>query len=158
MSRRAHSSETPTRRVFVRVLAACVFGAVFERGRRASASNDEFRVIVSARNPIESAPRDFVADAFLKRVSRWDDGEEVRPADLRPESPTRRAFSERVLKRSVAAVRNYWQQRIFSGRELPPPVLESEEAVVSYVATHRGAIGYVSPSARLQDVKVLELR
>ncbi len=158
MSRRSKYRETPTRRSFVGFVAACAFGAVFERARRAWAGPDEFRVIVSMHNPITSAPRDFVADVFLKRQSRWDDGEPVRPTDLRPESPVRRSFSERVLKRSVAAVRNYWQQRIFSGRELPPPELESEQAVVSYVATHRGAVGYVSVGARLEGVKALELR
>ena len=71
---------------------------------------------------------------------------------------------------------NWWTKRLIERErvsELPPALairsrvereldglfaLESEEAVVSYVATHRGAIGYVSLSARLQDVKVLELR
>ena len=45
----------------------------------------------------------------------------IRPVDLRPNAATRRLFSERMLRRSVAAVRSYWQQRIFSGRGVPPP-------------------------------------
>jgi hypothetical protein len=50
-------------------------------------------------------------------------------------------------------VKNYWQQRIFSGRDLPPPELDSDEAVVSYVLSHRGALGYVSGAAKLDKAK-----
>ena len=69
----------------------------------------------------------------------------------------RRIFSERVLKRSVAAVRNYWQQRIFSGRDVPPPEVEGDEAVVAYVAEHPGAVGYVSLGAKLGDTREIPI-
>jgi hypothetical protein len=64
-------------------------------------------------------------------------------------------FVKDVLKRSVAAVKSYWQQRIFSGRALPPPELDSEEEVVLYVLTHPGAVGYVSDRANTAAVKVV---
>ena len=63
-----------------------------------------------------------------------------------------------VLRRSPEAVRNYWQQRIFTGRGVPPPELASDEAVLAYVREHRGAVGYVSAAAETSSVKVLELR
>jgi hypothetical protein len=62
-----------------------------------------------------------------------------------------------VLKRSVAAVRNYWQQRIFSGRGVPPPELDSDEEIVAYVLKHRGAVGYVSGSAELRGTNAIEV-
>jgi ABC-type phosphate transport system substrate-binding protein len=117
-----------------------------------------FRVIVNAKNPATALSRDTLADLFLKKSTRWSDGETVRPVDLRPKSETRRKFSENVLKRSVAAVRSYWQQRIFSGRGIPPPELESDEDVVGYVARHRGAVGYVSAGAALAETKVVVVK
>jgi ABC-type phosphate transport system substrate-binding protein len=132
--------------------------AWFQRAESARARDEEFRVIVHPRNPLSSASREFIADVFLKKASRWEDGEVIRPADLRPNSNVRRSFSESVLRRSVAAVRNYWQQRIFSGRDVPPPELESEEAVVQYVLTHSGAVGYVSAAARLGAAKAIVLK
>jgi ABC-type phosphate transport system substrate-binding protein len=118
-----------------------------------------FSVVVNAHNPVSSAPREFVADAFLKRASRWGNGEPVRPVDLRPDSSTRQAFCARILKRPVAAVRRFWQQRIFSGRDVPPPELDSDESVLHYVAKHAGAIGYVSATAQLgTGVKVISVR
>jgi ABC-type phosphate transport system substrate-binding protein len=124
----------------------------------ARAEDAGFRVIVHPGNPTTSVSGEFLADAFLKKRSSWDDGEPLRPVDLRPKSDVRRKFSDRVLKRSVAAVRSYWQQQIFSGRGVPPPELDSEEAVVGYVLKHRGAVGYVSGSAEVREAKTVAIR
>ena len=122
--------------------------------RRSGAENiPDFRVIVHPDNPSSSLTRDFLVDAFLKRTSHWSDGETIRPVDQRQSAFVRRRFSESVLQRSVAAVKSYWQQRIFSGRELPPPELDSDDAVVAYVLKHRGAVGYVSGAAKLERAK-----
>ncbi len=117
-----------------------------------------FRVIVHPDNPARSIGRESLADAFLKTSTRWDDGETIRVVDQRAGSSVRKAFSESVLKRSVAAVRSYWQQRIFSGRDVPPPELDSDDAVIDYVLGHRGGVGYVSPAAKLREAKVLVVR
>jgi hypothetical protein len=145
-----------TRRRFAVLLAIfAVFGA-FAAAAQQSAwaeSPPDFRVIVHPDNPSTGLSRDFLTDAFLKRVTRWGDGETLRPVDQRADSIVRRRFSDNVLQRSVAAVKSYWQQRIFSGRDLPPPELDSDEAVVSYVLKHRGAVGYVSGNAKLDGAK-----
>lgn len=117
-----------------------------------------YRLIVHPANSTVIVPRSFVLDAFLKRVTRWRDGETIRPVDLDPNSATRRAFSQEVLGRSAAAVRSYWQQMIFSGRGLPPVEVDSDEEVVSYVLSYRGAIGYVSVRANLRGARVLSVQ
>jgi ABC-type phosphate transport system substrate-binding protein len=119
---------------------------------------EEFLVIVNVLNSSSEASRELVAEAFLKKTTRWRNGESIRPVDLPPDSPTRRAFSGAVLKRSVAAVRSYWQQRIFTGRDVPPPELANDEAVVRYVLKYPGAVGYVASNTKLGGVKVLILR
>jgi ABC-type phosphate transport system substrate-binding protein len=118
----------------------------------------DFQVIVHPDNPESSMTRDGLADALLKTVTRWGDGETIRPVDLRRDSAVRRKFSESVLKRSVAAVRSYWQQRIFSGRDVPPPELDSDDAVVGYVLAHRGGLGYVAATTRVREAKVILVR
>jgi ABC-type phosphate transport system substrate-binding protein len=139
-------------------LSACVLAVmmslVAERSARADGT-PPFVIVVNAKNPSSALTRDFIADAFLKKATRWDDGETIRPVDLGPGSGVRREFTSDVLKRSVAAVRSYWQQRIFSGRDVPPPELASDEAVLIYVQRNRGAIGYLSGGAPLRDVKVV---
>src|SRR5688500_8148301 len=80
-----------------------------------------FVVITHPANPASSIDRQFVADAFLKKRTRWSDEQAIKPVDLGPRSPLRRQFSSNLLGRSVEQVKAYWQQIVFSGRGVPPP-------------------------------------
>jgi ABC-type phosphate transport system substrate-binding protein len=124
----------------------------------AEEATPEFRVVVHPSNPTRAVERSFLADAFLKKVTRWAEGEAIRPADLRPAAGARRVFTERVLRRSVGAVRSYWQQRIFSGRDVPPPELDSDDEIMAFVAKYPGAVGYVSGGAKLKGVRELLIK
>jgi len=135
------------------LLALCPGGST----ALANEADPGFRVIVHPENPISGASRRMLATVFLKEVARWDDGIATRPVDLKPDSTARRRFSEIVLNRSVRAVKSYWQQRIFSGRGVPPPELETDRAVVEYVTKHRGAVGYVAPGTELGKAKTLSI-
>ena len=123
-----------------------------------AAGSPEFRVIVHAGNVEGVIERGFVADLFLKKITRWPGGEVIRAVDLRPDSLVRRRFTESILKRSVGAVRSYWQQRIFSGRDVPPVELDSEDGVVAFVAKYPGAVGYVSGATKLVGVRELSIK
>lgn len=131
-------------------------------GGRSGAVNADgstaFHVIVNPQNVAGSVDRTFLAEAFLKKVTRWPNDELIRPVDQESSAPARQAFSSGVLKRSVAAVKSYWQQMVFSGTGVPPPELDSEGDVVKFVLKNRGAVGYVSTGVNLQGAKILTLR
>jgi ABC-type phosphate transport system substrate-binding protein len=117
-----------------------------------------FQVIVHPSNPADSVDRKFLADAFLKKATRWTHQTVIQPVDQDADTGTRRRFSQEVLSRSVSAVKSYWQQLIFSGRDVPPPELDTDEQVIQYVRMHPGAIGYVSADAEVSGVKILKVR
>jgi ABC-type phosphate transport system substrate-binding protein len=146
------------RRVALLALGSC---AVLSATRDGFAESGEvvgnFQIIVNPENRAASLSREFLANAFLRNVRDWDGGLGILPVDLSPSSSTRDDFSRRILLRSVAAVRSYWQQRIFAGRGVPPPELESDAAVVRYVVGNRGAVGYVSRSAELGVTRVVRV-
>jgi ABC-type phosphate transport system substrate-binding protein len=147
------------RRLVVLLVAVVSILAWLPEDSRAT-GGPAYRVVVNAANPQAAVDRRFLSDAFLKKVTRWGAGEAIRPVDQRPDSAARQRFSDDVLGRSVAAVKSYWAQLVFSGRELPPPELEGDEEVVRYVAKHAGAVGYVSASSSLdlEGVKVVVVR
>jgi hypothetical protein len=118
----------------------------------------ELKIIVHAGNAARVVDKGFLSDAFLKKVTRWPSGETIRPLDQRPGTAVRRSFTRAILKRTVAAVRSYWQQRIFSGRDVPPPELDSDESVVAYVERTPGAVGYVSNAAKLGSSRALQVQ
>lgn len=123
----------------------------------APAAAPPYRVIVNSKNPVQSLSRDKVAAYFLKKTSTWDDGAAVQPVDQSDDTAVRKVFSTEVVKKSVSAVKAYWQQRIFSGRDLPPPEKGSDDEVVAYVKSNDRAIGYVSASAEVAGVKVISV-
>ncbi len=118
----------------------------------------EYLVVVNVKNPASLVGRKFLGEAFLKKTTRWEDGELIRPVDQEPDAAVRRRFTEHVLKRSVTAVRAYWQQVIFAGRGVPPPELPGDRQVLEYVRRHAGAVGYVSGTADTAGLKVLTVR
>src|SRR5688500_7955844 len=124
----------------------------------AGAQESAYRVIVHPENGVREVERKFLSDAFLKKTTGWPGGEQVRPVARPADSPIRRRFSQHVLGRTLPAVKSYWQQLIFSGRDVPPPELDTEDKVVEYVRKNRGAIGYVSPQADVSGVKVLSIQ
>jgi ABC-type phosphate transport system substrate-binding protein len=144
----------------VGVVCALVFGSGVSGLNAALADSTQppFQVVIHPQNPESALTREFLTEAFLKKTTRWPTGAQIRPVDLRFDSPVRYQFSERVLRRSVSAVRSYWQQRIFSGRGVPPPEVESDAAVVRYVKQHPGGVGYVSGRADTSELKVLTVR
>ncbi len=123
----------------------------------AASSRAGYVVIVNPKTPMVRIERKFLAEVFFRRTTRWPDDTPIQPVDLGPDSPARNRFSQEVLARSVASVRSYWQQRIFSGQGLPPPELADDGAVVDYVATHSGAIGYVAAGTSLDGTRPVDV-
>lgn len=130
------------------------------RASAAAPNNDEpaIRIIVNPANKTTTLDRKTVADIFLKRTAFWPNGDLIRPVDLTPDSKGRREFSARILGRSVPSVRNYWQQRIFTGRGVPPPELDSDDQVIEYVARNPDAIGYVFVEKVPKKVRLVRLK
>jgi ABC-type phosphate transport system substrate-binding protein len=118
----------------------------------------QFQMIVHPSNPAVTVSREFVRDAFLKKVVRWGHGEIIRPIDLASPAALRAQFSEEVLQKALPQLRTYWSQRIFSGTGVPPPEVESPGAVIGYVLANKGAIGYLPTSASPGRCKVVSVR
>ena len=140
------------------LLAAAIL-VVFS-GRPSAEDNGAavLRVIVNPQNQAGPVERKFLTDVFLKKVTRWGNMEAIRPVDQRADSPIRASFTVAIMRRSVEAVKTYWQQAVFSGRDIPPPELEADEDVVRYVLRNPGAVGYVSGQADLRGTRILTVR
>jgi ABC-type phosphate transport system substrate-binding protein len=108
-----------------------------------------FVVVVHDSNPEVSMPASRVSSLFLKKVTRWADGEAVEPIDLASGSTTRVEFSQRVHGKDVEWVESYWNKLIFSGRGSPPPEVRTDAEVLAFVSAHPRAIGYVSSGTQL---------
>jgi ABC-type phosphate transport system substrate-binding protein len=128
------------------------------RAEERGSGKSGFLVVINAENSVNSLERQALADIYLKRVTRWPNDTIIRPVDLAPELAARRQFSEVVLSRSVSGVKSYWQQLLFSGRDVPPPELMNDEQVIQYVLKNPGAIGYVSRASSGGGIKTIDIK
>lgn len=117
-----------------------------------------FQVIVGESSAVSTLSREEVGHYFLRKTTRWGNGDGVLPVDQARASRVREEFSGRILGKSVAAVESYWMQKVFSGAAVPPLEKASDEEVVAYVRANAGAIGYVSKGAALTGVKAVTVR
>ncbi len=127
--------------------------------RVASPDDDAIVVVANPDVPVtDLAPRD-ARRIFLMRHRFWPHGQRIAPVNLPAASPLRHDFSVKLLGRSVRELSEYWNDLYFHGTE-PPAVLDSERAVLLYVARTPGAIGYIREGTLRadpdhDDVKVL---
>jgi len=118
----------------------------------------DYKVIVHPDNQVAAVDRQFLRDAYLRKASVWRSGETIRPIDLTIAFPVRGRFSQEVLKKTPAQLKCYWNQQIFSGKGVPPPEIDSTEAVVAYVLGNPGAVGYLPVEASAGSAKVIEVK
>ena len=100
------------------------------------ASNAEFAVIQ------QLAPRE-LSQIFWRKKQYWQGGARIYPINLHAEHLLRITFSKTVLGSPPSEQADYWNGLYFHGTT-PPYSVQSEEAVLRYVSTTKGAIGYVS--------------
>ncbi len=141
------------------VLAALAFSAILVGHREVAAGGDDgFVMIVNPQLKITEVDRDFVRDVYLKKVTEWDRGGVVHPVDLDSKFPARERFTHDVVRKTPAQLRSYWNQQVFSGKGVPPPEVQSVTAVVDYVLSNDGAIGYLPANADPGGARVVRLR
>ena len=117
-----------------------------------------YKVIVNNANGTSSVAKKDLSQLFMKKTAKWSNGTPVVAVDQTEKSPVREKFTQEVHGKSVAAVKSYWQQQIFSGRDVPPVEKSSDAQVVAFVKQNAGAIGYVGESADTAGVKVVAVQ
>lgn len=91
---------------------------------------------------------------YLSQKSAWSGGLPVVPVNREASSSLRERFSETVLEHSPRELTDYWNQLRFQGK-LPPLVQTSDQAVVGFVRSVPGAIGYIAAGQVPQGVKIM---
>lgn len=124
-----------------------------------AAAKDRFQIVMHEATPGTQVSRTTVAAIFLKQAPSWSDGTPTHPVDQSAKNPIRMSFAADVLGQPMVAVQIYWQRRMSSG-VTPPPVKNSDDEVMQFVAATPGAIGYVSetvtPPAGVKVIKIID--
>ncbi|MDH4285218.1 MAG: hypothetical protein OEV35_07855 [Gallionellaceae bacterium] len=114
----------------------------------------ELLVISSTQVPDATLSVNQLADIYMLKKTFWSGKLQVVPVNREASSQEREKFSEAVFNLPPQELAEYWNKLRFQGK-LPPLVQTSDQAVLGFVRTVPGAIGYINASRLPPDVKVL---
>ena len=113
-----------------------------------------FVVVVNRANPVTTMSILELRRIFMKQTRMWSHADSIVPVDWDATSPHREAFSRQVLGRSVREMGDYWVQQGITQGLTPPSTQRSARAMLRFVASVPGAIGYV-PAVEVDDTVVV---
>jgi ABC-type phosphate transport system substrate-binding protein len=117
------------------------------------------QVLIIANPSVKPADvsRSDLKDVFTGGAPNLRDGSHVVPVLLKPGAASDEFLSAYIGKNDTA-FRASWRSLVFSGQGSMPKSVDSEAAVVDYVAHTPGAIGYIRAATPHEGVKVLAVR
>lgn len=121
-----------------------------------AASAQGVKVIANSSVQADSISAGDLKSVYLEEKSSLPGSGHVEPVLVKG-GPAHEAFLKHVLGRTDSDLQLYYRSLVFTGRGSIPKTLDSDEAVVAYVAKTRGAIGYVSTSTEADGVRTLDL-
>jgi ABC-type phosphate transport system substrate-binding protein len=136
--------------LFVVLVAAC---ALF------CSAGVQAQVVVIANPSVKSADvsKNDLRDVFTGASSSFKDGSHVTPVLLKS-GAAHEEFLSSYIGKNDTAFRATWRSLVFSGQATMPKSVDSDAAVVEYVAHNTGAVGYISKATPHEGVKVLAIR
>ena len=138
------------------MLCAVILALALPLGQVFAQGHGGYKVVVNPSISAGSFSRDELSRIFLKKTGKFHDGHAASPVDLPSSSGVRDAFSRDVHGKPTSAVEAYWQQQVFSGREVPPPE-KTEGGAVDFVRSNSNGIAYVSPGTDTEGLKVVNI-
>ena len=114
----------------------------------------ELLIIASPQVPVSTITAEQLADIFTLKKTSWNKNIHVVPVNREASSEERETFSEQVFNLPPQELADYWNRLRFQGK-LPPLIQTSDQAVLSFVRSVPGAIGYINASQRPSGVKIL---
>ena len=117
----------------------------------------EYAVIANRGVSISSLTRQEAQAIFTGEKTRLEDGKSIRIVVLQGGEASR-SFLQQVLGKTPSQFDIYWKKLIFTGKAGAPRTFDSPSAVVRYVASTPGALGFVGSSDVTGQVKTISVR
>lgn len=113
-------------------------------------------VIIVNKANVNAVDQTFVVKVYTGEAKNWPDGGPVFAIDQNENNPIRTDFNSRVLGKSLSNMKALWAQNIFTGKGLPPKVIDPDSEVKKAVSANKNAIGYVRATSVDDTVKIVK--
>ncbi|MDH5648548.1 MAG: phosphate ABC transporter substrate-binding protein [Gammaproteobacteria bacterium] len=106
-------------------------------------------VVAGSGSDIPKLTQEQVKDVFLGK------NKNIKGLDMPDGSSIRNQFIEKVIGKSESQFKAYWSQKIFSGKGVPPKIVETSAEAKQMVNKYTNSIGYMDSSQVDASVKVV---
>lgn len=134
---------------------ACLLGLLVGTTLGTSALHAKEIVVIGNRTNNHPVDKALVMKIYTGGVKYWPDNSPVFPIDQAADNPVRTEFYLEVLGKDSSNMKALWTQNIFTGKALPPKVVDLDSEVKKVVAANKQAIGYIDAASVDGTVKVL---
>ncbi len=117
---------------------------------------EDLVIIANSSVPETRLTRQKLQDIFLGDILNWSNGDKIILATLK-NGETNDEFLKNIISRSSSQYNTYWRQIVFTGKGTPPQVFESENELIDFVASTKGAIGYTATQPENEDIKIIKI-
>lgn len=133
--------------------------AILVLGSLVLVAKAQAQAIVIANSSVKSSEvsKSDLREVFTGAASSLKDGSHVTPVLLKSGAANDEFLSAYIGKNDTA-FKASWRSLVFSGQASMPKSLESEAAMVEYVAHTAGAVGYIGKATPHEGVKVLSVK
>jgi ABC-type phosphate transport system substrate-binding protein len=116
-------------------------------------------VVVVANKSVKTSDvsKDDLRDVFSGDKTSLGDGSHAVPVTLKG-GAAHEAFLKKFVGKNDGAFRAAWRSLVFTGQAAMPKTFDTEAALLDYVASTPGAIGYVGKAPEHDNVKVLGIK
>lgn len=122
-----------------------------------SSAMAETAVIINESVAADELSISDVKQIFMGKKRSWDNGDIIVAAAL-TSGDTHEIFLKKFIEKSRMQFRTYWKKLVFTGKAQALNEFSSESDLVAFVASTKGAIGYIDSATPHQGVKVVKIK
>lgn len=117
----------------------------------------DYILVVHKENPVDRLTHQEVRDIFLGKKVKWGNDAPITLV-MNTNDEIHEQFTRVMLQKSPVQLSVYWKKILYSGVGMLPLAVKDDEAVKSYVGSHKNAISYITEESLDKQVKRVEIR
>jgi ABC-type phosphate transport system substrate-binding protein len=134
------------------IIIVLIFSHLFTK-----AQNETLIVISNKKGAPEEMKMTELKSIMMGERQRWKDGNKIKIALMKPNTPTGTSTCKKVYDMNVDEVKKFWLQLVFQGKALAPDFFNSEAELKAFVSQNEGAIGIIEIPGDSPDVQVVSI-
>lgn len=95
-----------------------------------------------------------IKNIFLGKKTKWANNEKI-TFIIQKGTDDHKAFLKKYVGRTESQFRSFWKKMVFTGKGKAPKSAGDSSAIIDFVSSTEGAVGYISSGVSADKVKII---